>query len=87
MVGAFAERMKFSAMLWFCGLWGILVYLPVCHMIWGGAGGYLADMGVIDFAGGLVVHITAGVGRYSRVSWLESVAITRKVRYCLTIWP
>ena len=62
MVGAFAERMKFSAMLWFCGLWGVFVYLPVCHMIWGGAGGYLADMGVIDFAGGLVVHITAGVG-------------------------
>lgn len=62
MVGAFAERMKFSAMLWFCGLWGLLVYLPVCHMVWGGAGGYLADMGVIDFAGGLVVHITAGVG-------------------------
>jgi len=62
MVGAFAERMKFSAMLWFCGLWGIFVYLPVCHMIWGGSGGYLADMGVLDFAGGLVVHITAGVG-------------------------
>ncbi len=62
MVGAFAERMKFSAMLWFCGLWGIFVYLPVCHMIWGGAGGYFADKGVLDFAGGLVVHITAGVG-------------------------
>ncbi len=62
MVGAFVERMKFSAMLWFCGLWAIFVYLPVCHMVWGGDGGYLFDMGVIDLAGGLVVHITAGVG-------------------------
>ncbi len=62
MVGAFAERMKFSAMLWFCIIWLVLVYLPICHMTWGGAGGYFADMGVFDFAGGIVVHITAGVG-------------------------
>ncbi len=62
MVGAFAERMKFSAMLWFSALWAILVYLPICHMTWGGEGAYFADMGVIDFAGGIVVHITAGVG-------------------------
>ncbi len=60
-VGAFVERMKFSAMLWFVSLWSILVYLPVCHMVWGGAGGFFADMGVLDFAGGIVVHITAGV--------------------------
>ncbi len=61
-VGAFAERMKFSAMLIFSTLWLILVYLPICHMTWGGAGGYFADLGVLDFAGGIVVHITAGVG-------------------------
>ena len=58
-VGAFAERIKFSAMLWFSGLWLTLVYLPVCHWVWGG--GWLAELGVLDFAGGLVVHLTAGV--------------------------
>jgi Amt family ammonium transporter len=58
-VGAFAERMKFSAMLWFSGLWLIIVYLPVCHWIWGG--GWLADMGTMDFAGGIVIHVNAGV--------------------------
>ena len=58
-VGAFAERMKFSAMLWFSGLWLIIVYLPICHWIWGG--GWLADFGVMDFAGGIVIHINAGV--------------------------
>ncbi len=59
-VGGFAERMKFSAMLWFSGLWLIVVYLPVCHWVWGG--GWLAQRGVLDFAGGIVVHVTAGVG-------------------------
>lgn len=58
-VGAFAERMKFSAMLVFSGLWLILVYAPLCHWVWGG--GWLADKGVMDFAGGIVVHISAGV--------------------------
>jgi ammonium transporter, Amt family len=62
MVGAFVERVKFSAVLWFTVLWNLIVYVPVCHMVWGGAGGYFADMGVQDFAGGIVVHITAGVG-------------------------
>ncbi|MBG85895.1 MAG: ammonia channel protein [Verrucomicrobiales bacterium] len=62
MVGAFVDRIKFSAVLWFTILWNLLVYAPVCHMVWGGAGGYFADMGVQDFAGGIVVHITAGVG-------------------------
>jgi Amt family ammonium transporter len=57
-VGAFAERMKFGAMCLFSLLWFTVVYLPACHMIWGG--GYLAD--VKDFAGGLVVHLTCGVG-------------------------
>ena len=59
-VGAFAERMKFSAMCTFTVLWVTLVYLPACHMVWGG--GYLGSIGVIDFAGGLVVHATCGVG-------------------------
>ena len=58
-VGAFAERMKFSAVLWFSGLWCVLVYLPITHMVWG-EGGYFGAMGVFDFAGGIVVHITAG---------------------------
>jgi len=57
--GAFADRMKFSAMLWFMGLWVLLVYAPVCHWVWGG--GFLGDDGVLDFAGGTVVHINAGV--------------------------
>jgi len=63
-VGAFAERMRFSAVLIFSSLWLILVYAPICHMTWSGAGGFFADMGergVFDFAGGIVVHITAGV--------------------------
>ena len=59
-VGAFAERMKFSAMCIFSVVWFTLVYLPACHMVWGG--GYLGNKGVIDFAGGLVVHATCGLG-------------------------
>ena len=58
-VGAFAERMRFGPMLAFSVLWVLLVYVPVCHWVWGG--GWLADMGLYDFAGGTVVHITAGV--------------------------
>ncbi len=58
--GAFAERMKFSAMLWFSGLWMLLVYVPTCHWVWE-AGGWLAHHGVLDYAGGTVVHINAGV--------------------------
>ena len=57
--GAFAERMKFSAMLLFSGLWMVLVYAPVCHWVWGG--GFMGDGGVLDYAGGTVVHINAGV--------------------------
>ncbi len=60
-IGAFAERMKFSAMFWFMALWSVLVYNPVAHMIWGGAGAFLADRNVLDFAGGIVVHLNAGV--------------------------
>ena len=58
-VGGFAERMKFSAVLWFSSLWLLLVYAPVCHWVWGG--GWLGDLGFMDFAGGTVVHINAGV--------------------------
>ena len=58
-VGAFAERMKFSAVMWFSCIWCVLVYLPITHMVWG-PGGYFGNMGVKDFAGGIVVHITAG---------------------------
>ncbi|MCF4099618.1 ammonium transporter [Maritalea mediterranea] len=59
MVGAFVERIKFSAVLIISGAWLMLVYVPVTHWVWGG--GWLAQMGVIDFAGGIVVHVTAGV--------------------------
>ena len=57
-VGGFAERMRFSAVLIFSSLWLLLVYVPVCHWVWGG--GWLGDLGLMDFAGGTVVHITAG---------------------------
>ncbi len=58
-IGAFVERMKFSAFLIFIVLWGTLVYDPVCHWVWGG--GWIGEMGTLDFAGGTVVHINAGV--------------------------
>ncbi len=58
-VGGFAERMNFGAMLVFSILWSLLVYVPICHWVWGG--GWLAEKGLLDFAGGTVVHITAGV--------------------------
>jgi ammonium transporter, Amt family len=59
-VGSFAERMKFAAVLVFCVLWFTFAYLPIAHMVWG-AGGYLLGQGALDFAGGTVVHINAGV--------------------------
>jgi Amt family ammonium transporter len=58
--GAFADRMKFSALLWFIGLWSVLVYAPIAHCVWG-PGGFLNDAGILDFAGGTVVHINSGV--------------------------
>jgi len=58
-VGAFTDRMKFSSMSVFSALWLILVYAPICHNVWGG--GYLSNFGIIDFAGGTVVHINAGI--------------------------
>ncbi len=59
-IGAFAERMRFSAMMLFTLFWLFLVYFPICHQVWGG--GWLSEMGLLDFAGGTVVHLTAGVG-------------------------
>jgi len=58
-VGAYAERMKFSAMLWFTALWLVLVYAPIAHWVWGG--GWLMQRGFLDFAGGSVVHLNAGI--------------------------
>src|SRR6202041_2361842 len=58
--GAVADRMKFSALMWFIGLWAIVVYAPIAHWVWG-ADGFLATAGVLDFAGGTVVHINSGV--------------------------
>jgi len=58
-VGAFAERMKFSAVLLFMSMWVLIVYAPICHWVWGG--GWLSSWGVLDFAGGTVVHINAGI--------------------------
>ncbi|MBA3581310.1 MAG: ammonium transporter [Gammaproteobacteria bacterium] len=60
-VGAFAERMKFLSMLLFTTLWFTFAYLPIAHMVWAGDGGLLWDWGVLDFAGGTVVHINAGI--------------------------
>lgn len=58
-VGAVAERVKFSALLLFIGMWEFLIYIPVCHWVWGN--GWLAELGIMDFAGGIVVHISGGV--------------------------
>jgi Amt family ammonium transporter len=59
--GAFADRMKFSAMLWFMGLWSVFIYAPIAHMMWESTTGFWATRGVLDFAGGTVVHINAGI--------------------------
>ncbi|HET7365445.1 MAG TPA: ammonium transporter [Burkholderiales bacterium] len=59
--GAFADRMKFSAMLWFMGLWSVLIYSPIAHMMWESTSGKWATAGILDFAGGTVVHINAGI--------------------------
>ena len=66
-VGAFVERIKFSAVMLFGGLWLVAVYCPVCYWVWGG--GWLAERGVIDFAGGIVVHATAGASALT-LAWM-----------------
>eukprot|EP00240_Pyramimonas_obovata_P001992 CAMPEP_0118921396 /NCGR_PEP_ID=MMETSP1169-20130426/696_1 /TAXON_ID=36882 /ORGANISM="Pyramimonas obovata, Strain CCMP722" /LENGTH=532 /DNA_ID=CAMNT_0006862111 /DNA_START=40 /DNA_END=1638 /DNA_ORIENTATION=+ len=60
MIGSFVERMKFNAVMTYFALWMFAVYFPACHMVWGD--GLMAQLGVLDFAGGIVVHITAGIG-------------------------
>jgi ammonium transporter, Amt family len=67
-VGAYVERIKFGAVLLFSGLWLLLVYAPVCHWVWGG--GWLANLHVMDYAGGLVVHATAGISSLVAVAML-----------------
>ncbi|GIR54789.1 MAG: hypothetical protein CM15mP62_22600 [Rhodospirillaceae bacterium] len=69
-VGAFPERIKFSAVLLFSMLWLVVVYAPACHWVWGG--GWLSDLGVMDFAGGIVVHVTAGVSALVWESFWET---------------
>jgi len=79
-VGAFAERMKFSALLWFMGIWLTLVYAPVCHWVWGG--GWLDSWGVLDFAGGTVVHVNAGVA-----GLVAAIVLGKRKGYLATAMP
>ena len=72
--GAIAERMKFSSLLLFVGLWSILVYSPVAHWVWGG--GFLGDAGMLDFAGGTVVHINSGVA-----ALVAAIVLGRRIGY------
>ena len=76
-IGAFAERMKFSAMLLFTGAWMLLIYSPVCHWVWGG--GWLGEMGALDFAGGTVVHINAGIA-----GLVSAIVLGKRKGYPLT---
>ena len=79
-VGGFAERMRFSAVLWFTTLWLIFVYAPICHWVWGG--GWLGERGFMDFAGGTVVHINAGVA-----ALVAAVVIGRRSGFPNTAMP
>jgi len=79
-VGAFAERMKFSAMIWFMALWLTLVYVPIWHWVWGG--GWIADLGALDFAGGTVVHINAGVA-----ALMAALVLGKRKGYPTTAMP
>ncbi|MBL8906743.1 MAG: ammonium transporter, partial [Rhizobiales bacterium] len=72
--GAFAERMKFSALLWFLGAWLLIVYAPIAHWVWGG--GFLAGDGVLDFAGGTVVHINSGIA-----ALVAAIVLGKRVGY------
>ncbi len=78
--GAFADRMKFSALMWFMGLWSVVVYAPIAHMVWGG--GLIGAMGVLDFAGGTVVHINAGVA-----GLVTALMLGRRMGYGKTPFP
>lgn len=80
MVGAFAERMKFSSMLLFMAIWLFVVYAPVCHWVWGG--GWLGGWGVLDFAGGTVVHINAGIA-----GLVTAIVLGKRKGYPTTAMP
>ncbi|WP_173087776.1 ammonium transporter [Devosia sp. 1635] len=73
MTGAFVGRIRFAAYLWFVALWTIIVYLPVAHWIWGG--GFLSRLGVVDFAGGIVIHASAGVSALVTARYLGKRAV------------
>ena len=81
-VGAFAERMKFSALLLFTALWFTFVYLPITHMVWSGAGALMWDWGVLDFAGGTVVHINAGIA-----GLVAALVLGKRSGYPVTAMP
>src|SRR5258708_13645634 len=76
--GAFADRMKFSAMLWFMGLWSVLIYSPIAHMMWEGTSGKWATAGTRDFARGTLVHINAGIARPGCALMLRKTVRYRK---------
>jgi Amt family ammonium transporter len=80
-VGAFAERMKFSAMLIFMAIWLTVVYAPITHWVWGG-GGWLGGMGILDFAGGTVVHINAGIA-----GLVAAIVLGKRKGYPTTAMP
>ncbi len=81
--GAFAERMKFSAMLIFSALWSIIVYAPLCHMAWSGDGSLFGDViGALDFAGGNVVHINAGIA-----ALVAAILVGKRLGYQTTAMP
>ena len=81
--GAFAERMKFSAMLVFSVLWSIIVYAPLCHMAWSGEGSLFGDIiGALDFAGGTVVHINAGIA-----ALVAAILVGKRLGYQTTAMP
>ena len=81
-VGAFAERMRFGALLLFIGGWFTLAYLPIAHMVWSGPGGFLWDLGVLDFAGGTVVHINAGIA-----GLVACIVLGKRKGYPITAMP
>ena len=88
--GAFAERMKFSAMVLFMVLWSLVVYAPMAHMVWGKGGLLNASLGgrfpTLDFAGGTVVHITSGVSALVCATYLGRRLDTQRKRCCRTAW-
>jgi len=81
--GAFAERMKFSAMLLFSAIWSLIVYAPLCHMAWSGDGSLFGDIiGALDFAGGNVVHINAGIA-----ALVAAILVGKRLGYQTTAMP